>query len=394
MQCANPKVFRIIDDRLARDYTVFIPCGKCYACQCSSRAEWALRMKAEFRDKRNVSSYFLTLDYDDEHLPTVGYNTDRVFYYNSHVPISKRNYFFSVLDKKHASLFLESLKHWFRKHFMTPLYYVNKNGGEYSDISKRGFTPIYGPNSLPRYYMTGEYGDLSNRCHMHLIVFFPADVHAADIEKYAKFLWPFGTMKVESHISPAAQNYVAKHQVKDCCGTEFQNLISPIFSLSSRFGGGIGRILKDDYVMQQKFYSSLVSGDHSRLFYNNVQGHIVYKIAIPRFLKKFWMLEKSPSGLYSDDELSVIERESLKNAKKYLEACMIENNDFTLHSQCIELVANVNSDNNNEHLARIVHQFAQKYIQQDNERRLLYKRKKRNAKLQLLLSNKVSHSHI
>ena len=65
-----------------------------------------MRMKYEFRDNRNVSSYFLTLDYDDEHLPTVGYNVDKLLYYNSHVPISKRNYFFSVLDKKHASLFL------------------------------------------------------------------------------------------------------------------------------------------------------------------------------------------------------------------------------------------------------------------------------------------------
>ena len=61
MQCANPKVFRIRTDYLRREYTVFIPCGKCYACECSSRAEWALRMKYEFRDKRNTSAYFLLL---------------------------------------------------------------------------------------------------------------------------------------------------------------------------------------------------------------------------------------------------------------------------------------------------------------------------------------------
>ena len=183
MQCANPKVFRVKDDRLKRDYTLFIPCGKCYACQCASRAEWALRMKYEFRDKRNVSAYFLTLDYDDDHLPTVGYQTDKVLYYMRHRPISERNYFFSVLDKKHASLFIESLKFWFRKYFCTPVYYVNKNGGEFSEIPKKGFSPIYDSDSIPRYYLTGEYGDITNRCHMHLIVFFPSDLWTSEGKK-------------------------------------------------------------------------------------------------------------------------------------------------------------------------------------------------------------------
>ena len=389
MQCANPKVFRVVDDRLKRYYTIFIPCGKCYACQCSSRAEWALRMKYEFKDKRNVSAYFLTLDYNDDYLPTVGFNTDKVLYYNSHVPVSKRNYFFSVLDKKHASLFLESLKHWFRQKFMTPLYYVNKNGGEYSDTLKRGFTPIYSANSLPRYYMTGEYGDLTNRAHYHLIAFFPADVHEADLKLYAKYLWPYGTMKVESHISPAAQNYVAKHQVKDCIGTPFQNLIAPIFSLSSRYGGGIGRILKDDYIMRDRFLQSVQTGDKSQCYYTNVQSAIVYKIPIPRFLKKTWHPD-----LFSDDEMIILENESLKNAKKYIETCMLDQNDFSLQHQYIEIMQDINEGNNDAKLGKIVYDLSRKYVQQDKERRLLYKRKKRNAKLQLLLSKKVSHSHI
>ena len=389
MQCANPKVFRVKDDRLKRDYTLFIPCGKCYACQCASRAEWALRMKYEFRDKRNVSAYFLTLDYDDDHLPTVGYQTDKVLYYMRHRPISERNYFFSVLDKKHASLFIESLKFWFRKYFCTPVYYVNKNGGEFSEIPKKGFSPIYDSDSIPRYYLTGEYGDITNRCHMHLIVFFPSDVHKSDLDKFSKFLWPFGTMKVESHISAAAQNYVAKHQVKDCLGTPFQNLISPIFSLSSRYGGGIGRILKDDTVKREIFLDSIRTGDKSRCYYDNVQGHIVYKIPIPRFLKKIWH-----SDLYNDTEFSILERESLKNAKKYIETCMLDQNDFSLWNQYVELIASPNDSCNDAHLGKIVYSLSRKYVQQDRERRLLYKRKKRNAKLALLISCKVSHSHI
>ena len=58
MQCANPKVFRLSPEWSVHKYTLFIPCGKCYACECASRAEWALRMREEFKDKRNVSAFF------------------------------------------------------------------------------------------------------------------------------------------------------------------------------------------------------------------------------------------------------------------------------------------------------------------------------------------------
>lgn len=52
------------------------------------------------------------------------------------------------------------------------MYYVNKNTGEFSPVDKKGFQPVFDDNTLPRYYLTGEYGDISNRSHMHLIVFF------------------------------------------------------------------------------------------------------------------------------------------------------------------------------------------------------------------------------
>lgn len=412
MQCSNPKPFTATSDVLTRGYHIFIPCGKCYACQCNSRAEWALRMKYEFNDKRIVSKFFITLSYDDAHLPCVGYNTETVLSYYSHLPISRRNYWFSVLDQSHASMFIESLKHWFRKWFVKPLYYVNPHTGEcsetpvkvydpiaekYFNAPPKGYIAVYDDNTLPRYYLTGEYGDISNRTHMHAILLFPAVVHKADLLLYSQFLWPFGKMDVQDSISAAAQNYVAKHQVKDCLGTSFQNLISPIFKISSRFGGGIGRILKDDYVMKQRFFNSIVTGDKSDLFYQNPQGSIVYKISVPRFLKKVWLFEKYVDGKYRDAEFSVIERESLKNLKKYVATAMLDQNNFEDEKKFIYFVERLDSDDPRPAmnvLANIISKLSVKYIHQDYERRLLYKRKKRNAKLQLLISNKVSYSHI
>lgn len=396
MQCSNPKPFTATSDVLTRGYHIFIPCGKCYACQCNSRAEWALRMKYEFNDKRIVSKFFVTFSYDDDHLPTVGYNTDTVLKYYSHLPISRRNYWFSVLDQSHASMFLESLKFWFRKHFVKPLYYVNRYSGECSDIAKRGFEPVYDENTLPRYYLTGEYGDLSNRSHLHAILLFPAEVHKSDLLLYSDFLWPFGNMDVQDSISAAAQNYVAKHQVKDCIGTPFQNLISPIFKISSRYGGGIGRILKDDYIMKQRFFNSILTGDRSELFYQNPQGSIVYKISVPRFLKKVWMFEKYVDGKYRDDEFTVIERESLKNLKEYVYTAMIDQNNFELKDKFIYFVQRLDSEDPRPAmsvLSNIISKLSVKYIQQDKERRMLYKRKKRNQKLQLLLKP-ITYTHV
>ena len=66
---------------------------------------------------------------------------------------------------------------------------------------------------------------------MHAIVLFPKELHKLDLVNSAQFLWPYGNLNVQSHLSAAAQNYIAKHQVKDCCGTPFQQIASPIFCI-------------------------------------------------------------------------------------------------------------------------------------------------------------------
>lgn len=387
MQCANPKVFPVTQQDSGKSYTLLIPCGKCYACRCASRAEWALRMREEFKDRRNVSCYFLTLTYDDHHLPTVGFNTQDILNFYSVRPLSERNYWFSVLKKEHFMEFLQRLKHWFRGWFCTPKYYKHPHKAIYNVKFQTGWIPIYDDDSLPRYYLTGEYGDISNRCHGHCIVWFTKEVHATDIEMFAKDLWPYGNLDIQSHISPAARNYVAKHQVKDCIGTEFQNSFAPIFCLSSRYRGGIGRILKSDHIMKARYLHYLATGDSSDCHYTNVQSSVVYKIPIPRFLKKTWH-----SDIFNDDELSVLENNLLKKFKEYVTTCMIDQNDFTLYSQFCELIVTHKCDSSRDELSRIVYKLSRKYVIQDKERFALYKRKKRNSKLQkLIASNNYSH---
>lgn len=397
MECVNPKVFRVRSpnyDHNGKEYLIFIPCGDCYACQCASRSEWVLRMREEFKDKRNVSSFFLTLTYDDEYLPVVGFNTKKILDYYSRRPLSERSYWFSVLNKEHASMFLESCKYWLRKNYLTPLYYVNKRTGEYSDIFKRGFSAVYDDNSLPRYFLTGEYGDLSLRAHMHAIVLFPCEIHKSDLEMFSSYLWPYGHLDIDDGVGPAAQNYIAKHQVKDCFGTPFQQLASPIFKLVSRYNGGLGRTLKLDDRMKEIWLNSLRTGDKSECFYQTIQSSIVYKVPIPRFLKREWHREK-----FDDFELSVLENESIKNVKKHIETCMLEKNDFSLYDTLNALVVEVSSHGSNSVLAEDELQkqlgvLAQPYLSRDRANRELYKRKKLNRKLQMLLRNKFHYNHI
>lgn len=62
MLCVNP--FR----RNVNGVDMFLPCGKCLPCRINKRNEWTQRLLHEsYQDPTHT--YFLTLTYDDEHLP-------------------------------------------------------------------------------------------------------------------------------------------------------------------------------------------------------------------------------------------------------------------------------------------------------------------------------------
>ena len=44
-----------------------VPCGKCAACLTNKRKEWTFRLNQELHV--SSSSFFITLTYDDEHIP-------------------------------------------------------------------------------------------------------------------------------------------------------------------------------------------------------------------------------------------------------------------------------------------------------------------------------------
>lgn len=108
-------------DRPIRSEFVEIPCGKCLGCRLEKSRVWANRCMMEAME--HDSNYFVTLTYDDDH-----------------VPVSSVSGYYS-LRKRDMQLFMKRLR---------------ANTGQ--DI---------------RYFLSGEYGDFSftHRPHYHLLLF-------------------------------------------------------------------------------------------------------------------------------------------------------------------------------------------------------------------------------
>lgn len=109
MKCKNP--FYLEKEKIV------VPCGKCQQCLIRRKREWSYRLSCEM--SYHKSSLFLTLTYDDEHLP---YSCSRV-----------------------PSLLPSDLQKFFKR------------------IRKKG--------KKIKYYACGEYGDEYKRPHYHIILF-------------------------------------------------------------------------------------------------------------------------------------------------------------------------------------------------------------------------------
>lgn len=201
-----------------------VPCGNCNGCKLEHSRQWAVRMTHEA--KFYAENSFLTLTYDDQHVP--------------------QNY---GLDLRHWQLFMKRLR-----------------------------------KSLPqkiRFYACGEYGDLLGRPHYHAIIFGydPPDqvFHSVSERGDKQFTswhlskaWTAGTITT-GKVTYESCRYVAAYCMKkikntDAFGADRYYRISPIdgqyhsvrpeFAVMSRGGefGGIGSRYVEKY--KNDFYPS------------------------------------------------------------------------------------------------------------------------------------------
>lgn len=128
--------------------SMYVPCGKCYNCVSSRRNAWTFRLLCEcFHHKKSA---FLTLTYDNVHLPLTKFGT-------------------MTLVVEHLNMFIKDLRN-----------------------SKYEF----------KYYAIGEYGGKHGRPHYHIIIFYDIDI------PFNRF-WVFGNVH-EGSVKPASIHYVSK----------------------------------------------------------------------------------------------------------------------------------------------------------------------------------------
>lgn len=115
------------------DKIIKVPCGRCVGCRLERSRQWAVRIMHEASLFKN--NCFITLTYDSDHLPMVGF---------SDVP---------TLRKKDFQDFMKRFRH----HYCGIQSVVDPLSGEESN-------PI-------RFYSCGEYGDKNGRPHFHACIF-------------------------------------------------------------------------------------------------------------------------------------------------------------------------------------------------------------------------------
>lgn len=202
-------------EAVVRSY-IEIPCGKCIGCRLEYSRQWANRCMLELQ--YHDSAYFVTLTYDDDHVP-ISYYPD---------PETGEAQKCHTLCKRDFQLWMKRL----RKAF---------------------------PGDRIRFFAAGEYGSDTFRPHYHAIVF---GLHLDDLTVYKQQrgytyynsaslqrTWPNGYVVV-GKVTWETCAYTARYVMKKAQGIlaeEYEILnIEPEFSLMSR-KPGIARQYFDDH---------------------------------------------------------------------------------------------------------------------------------------------------
>lgn len=225
----NSKPFQCHSNHTIVSDFIEIPCGKCIGCRLAYSRQWADRMMLEL--PYHDSSYFITLTYDDAHLPFQDW-TDM-----STGEIGKSE--IPSLVKKDMQDFMKRLRIQYKR-------YIESNNLDW--------------NPEIRFYGCGEYGSKSLRPHFHIIVF---GLHLDDLQFFKRtsqgfnlynspFLdsvWQYRGYVVVGDVSWDTCAYVARYVTKKLNGSAssiYDDIhIEPEFSLMSRKPGIANQYFKD-----------------------------------------------------------------------------------------------------------------------------------------------------
>lgn len=185
--CLHPKV-------VINPYTkerIAVPCGKCAACLESKSLRWVSRLEVE--RAACLSTFFITLTYDNEHLPIADVATldlirpfdTRTWKDKDYDYVSDMNGNIPCLSVEDAQKFLKRLR-----------YYANRV------LSKE--------EAQIRYYLIGEMGARFFRPHYHAILFVKSQRLSEILPSLVCKAWKFGRVDTQ-FVKSSAAGYCAKY---------------------------------------------------------------------------------------------------------------------------------------------------------------------------------------
>lgn len=129
------------EDLMYRTDVMLIPCGQCIGCRIAQREDWTTRIEMEARGYPKDQVWFVTLTYDDDHVPGMIVKTGEILRKVQYTwkPGAERPESVQILLYTDVQKFLKRLR--------------KATGDEL------------------RYFCAGEYGEKTARPHYHLILY-------------------------------------------------------------------------------------------------------------------------------------------------------------------------------------------------------------------------------
>lgn len=181
------------EDLMYNPKVMLIPCGQCIGCRIRQREDWTTRIELEARDYPKEEVWFITLTYDDEHVPGMIVKTGEI--------MRKVQYTWKPGEKLPSSVQILL----------------------YEDIQKflKRLRKAY--KGKLRYFVAGEYGEQTARPHYHMILYGwrPTDlenlykIHHNGYynSKWLANLWGMGQIQIAQAV-PETYRYVAGYVTK------------------------------------------------------------------------------------------------------------------------------------------------------------------------------------
>lgn len=126
-----------------------IPCGQCKQCRANYAKNWAARCQNESKYWKNTA--FITLTYDEKHIPVVDKTTGEIyrgFRHPKEYYLNNKRYENSTLYKPDMQKFLKRLRKYAKEHGL-------------EENPEKGLKVFY----------CGEYGSKTQRAHYHLLIY-------------------------------------------------------------------------------------------------------------------------------------------------------------------------------------------------------------------------------